>query len=105
MGICAPDGRLERNRRDGACDGKGVRGLHLYNLERRTTLHDRERNRWNSSRVKRQVRTLYIYDGLKLDLQRYGGQIRNISGRSASTAPTGTEGLVMREFETARERS
>ena len=73
---------------------------HLYTLARPTTLHDRETKQVEFVRANGVAsRQLYIYDGLRLDPNRYGGwnmeMIRNNSEYGTESNP---KIWVMREF-------
>jgi hypothetical protein len=53
---------------------KAFEEYHLYSLERRTTLHDRETKQVEFIRASGvQSQRFYVYDGAKIDFQRYQG--------------------------------
>jgi len=73
---------------------------HLYTLARPTTLHDRETKQVEFIRAANVTTTqVYVYDGLKLDSNRYNGwdeeSIRNNSSFGTESNP---KVWVMREF-------
>src|SRR6202166_1943778 len=73
---------------------------HLYTLERTTTLRDRETKQVEFIRAPGVgTKQIYIYDGVKIDVNRYNGwgwdNIRNDESYGTEYKPTG---WVMREF-------
>lgn len=73
---------------------------HLYTLPRATTLHDGETKQVEfirASGVKSEK--VYVYDGLKIDWNRYGGwNMLNIRGNEEFGTESNTKVAVMREF-------
>jgi len=73
---------------------------HLYNFNKSTTLHDRETKQLefiNASGVKSQ--TVYVYDGLKIDRNRYRGwDTYSIRENREYGTDSNTKIWVMREF-------
>ena len=84
---------------------KAFEEYHLYTLERRTTLHDRETKQVEFVRAANvKSRTLYIYDGAKMDGQRYGGQnIEYLRAQREYGTQCNPKVWVMREFENKEE--
>jgi len=78
---------------------------HLYTLPRATTLHDGETKQVefiHASGVKSEK--VYVYDGLKLDWNRYGGwNMQNIRGNEEFGTESDTKVRVMREFKNSEE--
>lgn len=74
---------------------------HLYTLEHATTLHDRETKQVEFLRADNVSTTqIYVYDGLKLDPQRYAGwNYDNIRNDSTYGTASNTKVRVMREFQ------
>ena len=73
---------------------------HLYSLARTTTLHDRETKQVEFIRANSiATKQVYIYDGLKLDPNRYNGwNIETIRGNSDYGTESNPKIWVMREF-------
>jgi len=73
---------------------------HLYTLPRATTLHDGETKQVefiHASGVKSEK--VYVYDGLKVDWNRYGGwNMQNIRSNEEFGSQSDTKVAVMREF-------
>jgi hypothetical protein len=73
---------------------------HLYTLARSTTLHDRETKQVEFVRAANvATRQLYIYDGAKIDPNRYGGwNLENIRNNAEYGTESNPKIWVMREF-------
>jgi hypothetical protein len=73
---------------------------HLYSLARTTTLHDRETKQVEFVRANSvATKQLYIYDGLKIDPNRYNGwNIETIRNNSEYGTESNPKVWVMREF-------
>lgn len=73
---------------------------HLYSLPRPTTLHDGETKQVEFIRATGvHAEKVYVYDGLKLDLNRYGGwSMESIRNNSELGTDSDTKVAVMREF-------
>ncbi len=73
---------------------------HLYSLARTTTLHDRETKQVEFVRANNvATKQLYIYDGLKIDPNRYNGwNIEMIRNNSEYGTESNPKVWVMREF-------
>jgi hypothetical protein len=80
---------------------KAFEDYHLYSLERRTTLHDRETKQVEFVRAANvKTRTLYIYDGAKMNPQQYGGQnMEYLRTQREYGTQCNPKVWVMREFE------
>jgi hypothetical protein len=79
---------------------KAFEDYHLYSLARPATLHDRETKQVEfvrASGVKSE--RIYVYDGMKLDWQRYRGYAReNMRTNQEIGADFDTKVAIMREF-------
>jgi hypothetical protein len=73
---------------------------HLYTLERATTLHDRETKQVEFIRAAAVgTKQIYIYDGVKIDSNRYNGwNWDNIRNDHSYGTESNTKTWVMREF-------
>ena len=73
---------------------------HLYTLARQTTLHDRETKQVEFVRANGVAsKQLYIYDGLRVDPNRYGGwNMETIRNNSEYGTESNPKIWVMREF-------
>ena len=73
---------------------------HLYSLARRTTLHDRETKQVEFVRANGvSTKQVYIYDGLKIDPNRYNGwNYETIRTNSEYGTESNSKVWVMREF-------
>ena len=73
---------------------------HLYTLERPTTLRDRETKQVEFVRANGiQTKTIYVYDGVKIDPNRYNGWgYENIRENREYGMESNTKVWVMREF-------
>ncbi len=76
---------------------------HLYSLPRPTTLHDRETKQVEFVRAENVAsQTFYVYDGVKIDSQRYGNySMENIRNQSDYGTQSNPKVWVMREFKNA----
>jgi len=84
---------------------KAFEEYHLYTLARPTTLHDRETKQVEFLRADGvQSQRLYVYDGAKIDLNRYRGysmeSLRNERDYGTQSNP---KVWVMREFKNSKE--
>ena len=83
-----------------AATEKAFEDYHLYTLARPTTLRDRETKQVEFIRaggVKSE--RLYVYDGMKIDWQRYGGyQMENVRNNQDLGTEMDRNVAVMREF-------
>ncbi len=84
---------------------KAFEEYHLYTLSRPTTLHDRETKQIEFLRADGvQAERLYIYDGVKIDRNRYGGyspdSLREDRDYGTQSNP---KVWVMREFKNSKE--
>jgi len=79
---------------------KAFEDYHLYNLARSTTLHDRESKQVEFIRANKvQSQKIYVYDGLKIDWNRYRGYgMENLRNNQEVGAEMETKVAVMREF-------
>jgi hypothetical protein len=79
---------------------KAFQDYHLYTLARPATLHDRETKQVEFIRaggVKSE--RVYVYDGLKIDWQRYGGySMENMRNNQDLGTEMETKVAIMREF-------
>jgi hypothetical protein len=79
---------------------KAFEDYHLYTLPRATTLHDGETKQVefiHATGVKSEK--VYVYDGLKVDWNRYGGwNMQNIRSNEEFGTESDTKVAVMREF-------
>jgi len=77
---------------------------HLYTLSRPTTLHDRETKQVEFVRADGiQSKSVYVYDGLKVDWQRYQGwQMENFRGDSGFGTQWNPKVWVMQEFKNSQ---
>lgn len=79
---------------------------HLYTLQRPTTLRDRETKQVEFIRASGvKSARIYVYDGLQLDWNRYGGRanLRNFRNNEELGAENDTKVAVMREFKNTKE--
>jgi len=77
---------------------------HLYTLERRTTLHDRETKQVEFIRAENvKSERFYVYDGARIDRNQYRGwdTSQRMQNREYGT-PFGTDVWVMRELENTK---
>jgi hypothetical protein len=79
---------------------KAFEDYHLYTLARPATLHDRESKQVEFIRASNvQSQRVYVYDGLKIDWNRYRGYgMENLRNNQEVGAEMGTKVAVMREF-------
>jgi hypothetical protein len=79
---------------------KAFQDYHLYTLARPTTLRDRETKQVEFIRAaKVQSQKIYVYDGMKLDWQRYRGySMENMRNNQDVGAESDSKVAVMREF-------
>ncbi|HKP04083.1 MAG TPA: hypothetical protein VJU77_12090 [Chthoniobacterales bacterium] len=79
---------------------KAFQDYHLYTLARPTTLRDRETKQVEFIRAaKVQSQKIYVYDGMKLDWQRYRGySMENMRNNQDIAAESNSKVAVMREF-------
>src|SRR2546423_801195 len=79
---------------------KAFQDYHLYTLARPTTLRDRETKQVEFIRAaKVQAQKVYVYDGMKLDWQRYRGySMENMRNNQDLGADFNPKVAVMREF-------
>jgi hypothetical protein len=79
---------------------KAFQDYHLYTLARPTTLRDRETKQVEFIRAaKVQSQKIYVYDGMKLDWQRYGNySMENMRNNQELGADFNSKVAVMREF-------
>jgi hypothetical protein len=86
---------------------KGFDEYHLYDFDRTTTLHDRETKQIefiNASGIKSQK--IYVYDGVKIDSQRYEGYDLMILLQAREYGlQYSTKVLAMREFINCKENN
>ncbi len=84
---------------------KAFEEYHLYTLARSTTLHDRETKQVEFLRADGvQAQRLYVYDGVKIDINRYRGypseSLRNERDYGTQSNP---KVWVMKEFKNSKE--
>jgi hypothetical protein len=79
---------------------KSFEDYHLYSLARPATLHDRETKQVEFIRAgKVQSQKVYVYDGMKIDWQRYRGySMENMRNNQEMGAESETKVAMMREF-------
>jgi hypothetical protein len=79
---------------------KAFEDYHLYTLARPATLHDRESKQVEFIRASNvQSQKVYVYDGLKIDWNRYRGYgMENLRNNQEVGAEMDTKVAVMREF-------
>jgi hypothetical protein len=79
---------------------KSFEDYHLYSLARPVTLHDRETKQVEFIRAgKVQSQKVYVYDGMKVDWQRYRGySMENMRNNQELGAESDTKVAMMREF-------
>lgn len=79
---------------------KAFQDYHLYTLARPTTLRDRETKQVEFIRAARvQSQKIYVYDGMKIDWQRYRGySMENLRNNQDLGADFNPKVAVMREF-------
>jgi len=84
---------------------KAFEEYHLYTLNRPTTLHDRETKQVEFLRAEGvQTQRLYVYDGEKLDLNRYRGySSENLRNERDYGTQSNPKVWVMREFKNSKE--
>ncbi|HOX40338.1 MAG TPA: hypothetical protein PL033_20340 [Candidatus Brocadiia bacterium] len=80
---------------------------HLYDLNRRTTLHDRETKQVEFVRAENvKSERIYVYDGLYLDPRRYQGwDYENIRNNREYGAQSNPKVWVMREFKNSEDNN
>jgi hypothetical protein len=79
---------------------------HLYTLEHRTTLHDREIKQVEFVRAQGiQSRQVYVYDGFKLDQNYAGWSPEAIRQQESFGTQSNNKIWVMREFKNTRENN
>lgn len=85
---------------DPAATEKAFEDYHLYSLARSTTLRDRETKQVEFIRASKvQSQKLYLYDGMKIDWQRYHGySMENMRNNQELGADSDPKVAVMREF-------
>ncbi|MEO7317490.1 MAG: DUF4139 domain-containing protein, partial [Chthoniobacteraceae bacterium] len=72
---------------------------HLYTIERPTTLHDRESKQVEFVRAEGvQSQRIYVYDGAKIDWQRWSGETTAYRGDSSFGTESHSKVWVMSEF-------
>jgi hypothetical protein len=77
---------------------------HLYTLERPTTLHDRETKQVEFVRASGvKSKTVYVYDGWKLDQNYRGWTMENIRTQDAFGTQSNPKVWVMQEFKNSTE--
>lgn len=78
---------------------------HLYTLARPTTLHDRETKQVEFLRADGvQAQRLYVYDGAKIDTNRYRGySMENLRNEREYGTQSNPKVWVMKEFKNSRE--
>jgi hypothetical protein len=77
---------------------------HLYTLERPTTLHDRETKQVEFVRASGvKSKTVYVYDGWKLDQNYRGWTMENIRTQDAFGTQSNSKVWVMQEFKNSTE--
>ena len=86
--------------REPAVTEKAFQDYHLYTLARPTTLRDRETKQVEFIRAaKVQSQKVYVYDGMKMDWQRYRGySMENMRNNQDLGAEFNPKVAVMREF-------
>ncbi len=79
---------------------KAFEDYHLYALARPATLHDRETKQVEFIRAgKVQSQKVYVYDGMKIDWQRYRGySMENMRNNQEIGAESDSKVAMMREF-------
>jgi hypothetical protein len=79
---------------------KSFEDFHLYSLARPATLHDRETKQVEFIRAgKVQSQKVYVYDGMKVDWQRYRGySMENMRNNQELGAESDSKVAMMREF-------
>ena len=79
---------------------KAFEDYHLYSLARPTTLHDRETKQVEFIHAgKVQSQKVYVYDGMKVDWQRYRGySMENMRNNQEMGVEFDTKVAMMREF-------
>lgn len=79
---------------------KAFEDYHLYSLARPATLHDRETKQVEFIRAgKVQSQKVYVYDGMKVDWQRYRGySMESMRNNQEVGAESDTKVAMMREF-------
>jgi len=79
---------------------KAFEDYHLYSLARPATLHDRETKQVEFIRAgKVQSQKVYVYDGMKIDWQRYRGySMENMRNNQEMGAESDPKVAMMREF-------
>jgi hypothetical protein len=79
---------------------KAFEDYHLYSLEHPTTLHDRETKQVEFIRAgKVQSQKVYVYDGMKIDWQRYRGySMENMRNNQEIGNESDSKVAIMREF-------
>ncbi len=79
---------------------KAFEDYHLYTLPRPATLHDRESKQVEFIRASNvQSQKVYVYDGLKIDWNRYRGYgMENLRNNQELGAEMDTKVAIMREF-------
>jgi hypothetical protein len=84
---------------------KAFEEYHLYTLARPTTLHDRETKQVEFLRADGvQARRLYVYDGAKIDYNRYRGySMENLRNEREYGTQSNPKVWVMREFKNSKE--
>ncbi len=82
---------------------KAFEDYHLYTLNRRATLHDRETKQVEFVRASGvDSERIYVYDGVKIDSNRYRGwDMQNIRQNREYGTQSNPKVWVMREFENA----
>ena len=84
---------------------KAFQDYHLYTLARPATLRDRETKQVEFIRAaKVQSQKVYVYDGMKLDWQRYRGySMENMRNNQELGADSNSKVAVMREFKNSED--
>jgi hypothetical protein len=84
---------------------KAFEEYHLYTLARPTTLHDRETKQVEFLRAEGvQAQRLYVYDGVKIDRNRYRGYpLENLRNERDYGTQSNPKVWVMKEFKNSKE--
>jgi len=84
---------------------KAFEEYHLYTLARSTTLHDRETKQVEFLRADGvQAQQLYVYDGMKIDTNRYRGYpMENLRNERDYGTQSNPKIWVMKEFKNSKE--
>jgi len=90
-----------------AVSEKAFEDYHLYTLNRKTTLHDRETKQVEFLRANNvKAERIYVYDGAKIDWNRYRGYSpENIRRNSDYGTDCNPKVWIMKEFENSEENN